>query len=223
VSHEEYDPGEPVPGLPEVLPEGEVILWQGAPGALAIARKGFHGTLIAIYFGALAASSAVSAWMAGAAPLPAFLAGSHFILIGAIAFGIIALLGYIVHRTTLYTVTSKRIVMRFGMALPMTLNIPFTQIAAADVKLFANGAGDVAFTPKSDLPLTYAHLWPHARGLKFAHPQPTLRCVPDAKRVSDLLTKAILAQGVAGEIKSLKTKQTPEVSTGAPSGVAAAA
>ena len=79
--------------------------------------------------------------MAGAAPLPALLAGSHFILIGAVAFGIIALLGYIVHRTTLYTITSKRVVMRFGMALPMTFNIPFTQIAAADVKLFCEWRG----------------------------------------------------------------------------------
>lgn len=223
MSHDEYDPGEPVPGLPELLPEGEVIVWQGAPSALAMARKGFHGTLVAIYFGVLAASSAISAFMAGAAPLPAVLSGAHFILIGAVAFGIIALLGYAVHRTTLYTITSKRVVMRFGMALPMTLNIPFTQIAAADVKLFANGAGDVAFAPKSGLPVTYVHLWPHTRGFKVANPQPTLRCVPNAKRVCELLTKAIIAQGVAGEVKPVRTRQTTEAHPAAPSGVAAAA
>lgn len=222
MSHDEYDPGEPVPGLPEMLPEGEVILWQGAPSALAMARKGFHGTLVAIYFGVLAASSAISSLMAGSAPVPAMLSGAHFILIGAVALGIIALLGYAVHRTTLYTITTKRVVMRFGMALPMTLNIPFRQIAAADVKLFANGSGDVAFTPKSGLPVTYVHLWPHARGFKFANPQPTLRCVPNAKRVCDMLTKAIIAHGVAGDVKPFRTKQTKAL-TAAPSGVVAAA
>ena len=223
MSHDEYDPGEPVPGLPEVLPEGEVILWQGAPSALAMARRGFHGTLIAIYFGVLAASSAISSLMEGMAPVPAVLSGAHFILIGAVAFGIVALLGYAVHKTTLYTITSKRVVMRFGMALPMTLNIPFTQIAAADVKLFANGAGDVAFAAKNGLPVTYVHLWPHSRGFKFAQPQPTLRCVPDAKGVGELLAKAIIAQGVAGEVKPIKTRQTVQASQGAPSGVPAAA
>ncbi len=223
MSHDEYDPGEPVPGLPELLPDGEVILWQGAPSALAMARRGFHGTLIAIYFGVLAASSAISSLMDGMAPLPAVLSGAHFILIGAVAFGILALLGYVVHRTTLYTITSKRVVMRFGMALPMTLNIPFTQIAAADVKLFSNGTGDVAFTPKNGLPLTYVHLWPHARGFKLAQPQPAMRCIADAKGVGELLAKAIVAQGVAGEVKSIKTKQSTQASQGTPSGVPAAA
>jgi hypothetical protein len=223
VSHDEYDPGEPVPGLPEVLPEGEVMIWQGAPSALAMARKGFHGTLIAVYFGVLAASSTVSSLMEGMAPVPALLSGAHFILIGCVAFGIVALLGYVAHRTTLYTITSKRVVMRFGMALPMTLNIPFTQIAAADVKLFASGAGDIAFQPKSPLPLTYVHLWPHTRGFKLAQPQPTLRCVPDAKRVSELLTKAIVAHGIAGEVTPIRTKQTSDATSAAPAGVAAAA
>lgn len=223
MSHDEYDPGEPVPGLPQMLPEGEVILWQGAPSALAMARRGFHGTLIAIYFGVLAASSAVSSLMEGMALLPAVLSGAHFILIGAVAFAIVALLGYVVHRTTLYTITSKRIVMRFGMALPMTLNIPFTQIAAADVKLFANGGGDIALAPKSGLPVTYLHLWPHARGFKLAQPQPALRCLPNAKTVGELLAKAIVAQGVAGAIKPITTRQTSTASQTAPPGVPAAA
>jgi hypothetical protein len=41
--------------------------------------------------------------------------------------------------------------------------------------------------------------------------------------VGELLAKAIVAQGVAGEVKPIKTKQTTQVSQGAPSGVPAAA
>lgn len=224
MSHDEYDPGEPVPGLPEKLPQGESMLWQGAPSALTVARKALHGNLIAAYFGLLAASSSVSAYLAGESPLRTMLAGSHFIVIGLAALGIVALLGYIVQRTTLYTITSKRVVMRFGMALPMTLNIPFTQIASADAKVFTNGTGDIAFEPAESLPVTYVHLWPHARGFKLARPQPTLRCIPDAARVSDVLTKAILANGVAGEVRQIRTAKPANSTTAAsPGGVPAAA
>lgn len=223
MSHDEYDPGEPVPGLPEVLPEGETMLWQGSPDALTMARRGFHGNLVAMYFAILAASSSISASLDGAPPLKALLAGSHFIVIGAIAFGIVALLAYLVQRTTLYTITSKRLVMRFGIALPMTLNIPFKQIASADAKVFANGTGNIAFTPATDLPITYVHMWPHVRGLHLARPQPTMRCVADAKGVCDLLTKAMLAHGVVGETRMLKIKSASPAPSAGPSGYPAAA
>ena len=223
MSHDEYDPGEPVPGLPEVLPQGETMIWQGSPDAITMARRGFHGNLVAAYFAILAASSSISAYLDGAAPANALLAGSHFIVIGAIAFSIVALLGYLVHRTTLYTITSKRLVMRFGVALPMTLNIPFKQIASADAKVFANATGNIAFTPATDLPVTYVHMWPHARGLYLARPQPTMRCVADAKGVCDLLTKAMLAHGVVGETKPLKVKSASQAPASSPSGIPAAA
>ena len=37
-------------GLPEKLPEGERILWQGAPDWQVIARRVFHVNKVAIYF-----------------------------------------------------------------------------------------------------------------------------------------------------------------------------
>ena len=40
---EETGPQEPIPGLPEKLPEGERILWQGSPSARALVIHAFHG------------------------------------------------------------------------------------------------------------------------------------------------------------------------------------
>ncbi len=34
-------------------------------------------------------------------------------------------------------------VLRFGIALPMSVNLPFRQIAAAGLKLHADGSGDI--------------------------------------------------------------------------------
>ncbi len=46
---------------------------------------------------------------------------------------ILSLLAYLIARTTIYSITSRRVVMRFGVALPMTVNIPFKAIRSADV------------------------------------------------------------------------------------------
>ena len=45
---------EPIPGLPAPLPEGETILWQGAPRWESFARRAMRVRLVAGYFVALA-------------------------------------------------------------------------------------------------------------------------------------------------------------------------
>ena len=46
-----------------------------------------------------------------------------------LAIGIALVFAWASARTTVYTITNRRVVMRFGIALPMTLNLPFTLIA----------------------------------------------------------------------------------------------
>jgi hypothetical protein len=42
-------------GLPEKLPKGESILWQGSPDFKAVALRVFHMRALVIYFGILLA------------------------------------------------------------------------------------------------------------------------------------------------------------------------
>ncbi len=53
MSHDDFK-FEPVPGLPEALPEGEHILWQGAPDARHLARDAWGLRWVAGYFVLLA-------------------------------------------------------------------------------------------------------------------------------------------------------------------------
>ena len=71
-------------------------------------------------------------------------------------------------RTTVYTITSKRLVMRVGMALPVTINLPFNQIDGASLRLFANGSGDIPLKVTAKERVAYLLLWPHARPFHFA-------------------------------------------------------
>ncbi len=59
-----------------------------------------------------------------------------------------AFLAWLSARTTLYVVTERRIVIKTGIALPMFINVPFKQIASANVRAFADGTGDVTGRPR---------------------------------------------------------------------------
>jgi hypothetical protein len=108
---------------------------------------------------------------------------------------LIAGLAWAVAKTTVYTITSKRVVMRFGIALPMTWNIPFARISNVDLRLFANGAGELVLTPMADDKFSYPVMWPHVQPWHIRNPRPNLRCIADASAVAQVLAKALVAGG----------------------------
>ena len=184
----EYD-HEPIRGLPGNLPPGETLLWQGAPDWRRLARDAFHVRIVAVYFAALLAWAVIDT-LAGSTTSPIGIALTA--LLGVVCLALLAGLAWLSARTTVYTVTSKRVVLRFGMALPKCVNLPFAQIATAQLAANPDGTGDIALalTGKG---LGYATLWPHARAWKLALPEPTMRSLPDAAAVATLLADACAA------------------------------
>ena len=116
---------------------------------------------------------------------------------GLIAAALLTALAMLSARTTVYTITSKRLVMRIGMALPVTINLPFNQIDGASLRLFANGSGDIPLKVTAKERVAYLLLWPHARPFHFAHPQPSLRCIANADDVAGLLAAALAGTATA--------------------------
>ena len=97
-------------------------------------------------------------------------------------------------RTTVYTITNRRVVMRFGAAIPKAINIPFTIIEGAALKSLGKGDGDIALVLKAPNKIAFLHLWPHARPWRLAAPQPTLRAVAGARSAADILARAMEAR-----------------------------
>jgi hypothetical protein len=187
---------EPVKGLPEQLPEGEHMLWQGSPRWQSLALHAFHVRKVAIYFGVLAAWRVLSALYDGQ-PVASFATGLLWLLLaGAAGVALLALLAWLNSRATVYTITSRRLVMRFGVALPMMVNIPFRVIESAALRTFKDGAGDIPLTLDSSSRVGYLHLWPHVRPWRVARPQPALRAVADAQAVANTLSQALAACAV---------------------------
>ncbi len=172
---------EPVRGLPGFLPKDEEILWQGTPDWKRLAVNALHVRKVAIYFALLAVFGAVSAsWTGVLATLGVGIAG----------IAILALIAWGTARSTVYTLTNRRVVMRIGIALPKCINLPLSLIKSADLSLNADGTGDIPLTLNGEQRLGYLQLWPHARAWKLREPQPMLRAVPEAQKIATLLARA---------------------------------
>jgi Bacterial PH domain len=187
----EYDV-EPVRGLPGDLPQGERILWQGSPDAWRLAVHAYHIRTVAIYFallagwGAVGALRGVNSWMGTLVTLG----------IGALGLTVIGLIAWGAARTTVYTLTNKRIVLRFGIALPKCVNLPLGTIAAADLAMQGKGIGDIALRLTEQQRLGWMQLWPHARPWALTEVQPMLRSITEADKVAGLLARTVgAAQG----------------------------
>lgn len=193
---------EPQPGLPEELPANERVLWQGSPDWRTLAVQAFHVRKLAVYFALLLVWRGAVVWpQAGAAQ--ALWSMGMLLPLAAAAIGLIALVARLSAGGAVYTITNRRVVMRIGIVLTVTFNLPHKRIAAAGLHLHGNGSGDIPLTLGSGDHIAWLHLWPHVRPWKLAHPQPMLRCVPDAARVARVLTEA-WAQASGGTAAPLR-------------------
>lgn len=177
----EYE-DEPIPGLPGRLPRGETLLWQGKPDWRILARSAFHVRAVAGYFAIVLAVG--------------FTTGSLFglvmtVLAGLAGTGILALLAYAMARSTIYSITNRRVVLRFGVALPMCVNLPMKQIATARLNSRRDGSGDIALAMLGEQRAGYLMLWPYVRPWHFSSPEPLLRALPDVAPVADILVRAM--------------------------------
>jgi len=200
---------EPEPGLPEPLPAGERLLWQGAPEWRGLARRAFHVRKLAVYFGTIAAAHAAARLAQGATPGQVLVSTLWLAGFGLLAMGILALMAWLSARTTVYTVTDRRVVMRIGIVLTMTFNLPYRSIDSAGLRLFGDGAGDLPLVLKPGDKIAFVHLWPHARPWRLAHPEPMLRCVPDAARVARIVADA-WSQATGGVVHPVVSPAAPQ-------------
>lgn len=184
---------ETAPGLPELLPAGERILWQGRPRWTTLAVRAFHLRKLAFYFAILLAVSIGSAFASGG-PGNAMSVVLWQLPLTLFALGMTSLLAWLAGHFAIYTITDRRVVMRIGIVLTITFNIPLVRIQSADLRMFGDGSGDVALALAAPDRIAFVQLWPHVRPWRVARPEPMLRAVPDAAKVGDVLARALVAR-----------------------------
>jgi hypothetical protein len=200
MSHDDFA-AELDPAAPGQLPKGETILWQGKPDWVNLAWRVYHLREVAAYFVLLMVWRIFSGWWEAGLISKGLIAASPLLVPFLIATALIVGVAILSTRTTQYTITSRRLVLRIGIAMPATINLPFNAVAAADLRqygegLVARGSGDIGVA-LTDTKLAYAVLWPHVRPWHLRHPQPMMRCVPHCEDVAK-----ILGQALSGEVVS---------------------
>jgi hypothetical protein len=195
---------EPVPGLPAPLPEGETILWQGRPEWRAMARHTMHTRGVLVYFGFLIVWGMVFGIADGTAALDLTISSARLAGLALMAAGLLTLFAWLAARTTLYTITSRRVVMRIGIAFPMAIQIPYSRIQNASARLWPEGTRDIALSLLDGERIAYLAIWPHARPWRFSRPQPSLRSVPEE-------AAAILADALATSLTRTPFVPDPRV------------
>lgn len=178
------------PGLPARLPKGEELLWQGKPDWRRLAIDAFALKWISVWVALAFLWRMVLLTESQSLALAAF-GASPILALGILGIGILALMGYFQARGTYYTITSRRVVMKIGAALSITLNIPFQHIDNAGLSVNRDGIGNIALQTKRDqFRLSYLMLWPHVRPWHMRLAEPCLRAIPDAARVAGILAEA---------------------------------
>jgi hypothetical protein len=223
----EYD-FEPVRGLPGHLPEGERILWQGSPDWATFAVHALHVRMVTLYFSALVLVQPVFAAVRAPGDRDALARATGEALwtagLGAVAIGLLCLFAALVARTSVYTITNRRVVLRIGVAVAKAVNVPFALIESASLRMHGGGAGDLALAMVDGARPSYILLWPHVRPLKLNRPQPMLRAVPEAQAAAAVLAEALAQAALQrSAIGPASTADEPSPSTSQPRPLAAAA
>lgn len=184
---------EEIRGIPGRLPEGERLLWQGAPAWWPLALRAYRVRAVAIYFALLAAFGFVAGLRDGLTAAEAVFGLVPLILLAFTALGTVTLLAWFSARATVYSVTTRRVVIQGGAALPVSVNLPFAAIASAAVRPHRDGTGDIALGLAPPHRVSYALMWPHVRPWHFSAPEPSLRAIRAPAEVAQILSRALAA------------------------------
>ena len=210
----EYDV-EPQAGLPEALPVGETLLWQGAPQWRDLCYDLFKIRALCIYFALMVVARMGAVASDGANTSAVFMSGVYLLPFIASALAGLVWLAWMTSKNTLYSITSHRVVMRIGIALTLTFNLPLKRIVSADLVIRPNGSGDIVLTFGKEDKIAWVHLWPHAKSWQLAHPKPVLRCVKNVKGTAKVLTDAWQKKSTAthAELSANQSAAAPIIST----------
>lgn len=182
---------EPLPGLPELLPAGEFIRWQGRSDWRDLAISAFHVRKLAVYFLLILALRLGLQAQAGVPMAESATSAMALTALALICLGLLTGLAWLMARATSYTLTNKRLVIRCGVAVSMTVNLPFSRVVSAGVRERKGGFGDLPILFDEQTRPSWIILWPHVRPWSYAPVQPMMRSLPNVAKVARILSEAL--------------------------------
>lgn len=219
----EFDDSRPLDAAPDGMAKDERIVWQGAPTWRGFALHALHLRAVSFYFLAILAWRFGAEFMATGSVAAGAVSAAWAFALAVPVLGFLALYARMVARSTRYTVTTRRVVLRIGVALPMTVTIPVDLIESVNLRGEADGSGDVTLGVLPDRRLSYTVLWPHARPWRFSRPEAALRSVPQAEAVAGVIASMLARQAGQAEAPAARPSSARPSTPTAHGSLAAAA
>lgn len=183
---------ETIPGIPGELPAGEHVLWQGKPTAGGLARSTFKLRGLVFYFAIFIGVRVVMA-IRSHEGLHGVSESLLAVLAAGSCIGMLYGIAWLHARAAIYTITNRRIVLRIGIAIPMTWNLPFKRLASADLAVRNAADGDIVLQLTEPNRIAWLHLWPHVAPGNIVKARPTLRAISAPAHVAAILSDAVAA------------------------------
>ena len=177
--------------LSENLPNGEQLVWQGQPERRALATRAMYLKYIAFYLVALIAARTGYLILDGESV--ATWSGMLVWQVLASAFVMLLIVGLaaVYSRTTRYSLTNERLIIKTGAAITIHINLPLQQIIAADLREYSDGTGDITLQVSRAEKLYWLLIWPNVRSWWIRPLRPVLRGLKDAQAVAHLLVEEV--------------------------------
>ena len=181
--------------LSENLPNGEQLIWQGQPERHALATRAMYLKYIAFYLAALIAAR--TGYLVVDGEPVATWSGMLIWQMLASAFVMLLIVGLaaVYSRTTRYSLTNERLIIKTGAAITIHINLPLQQIIGADLREYSDDTGDITLQVSQADKLYWLLMWPNVRSWWIRPLRPVLRGLRDAQAVAHLLVKEVGEQG----------------------------
>ena len=177
--------------LSENLPNGEQLIWQGQPERHALATRAMYLKYIAFYLVVLIAARTGYLIMNGE-PVATWSGMLIWqMLASALIMSLIVGLAAVYSRTTRYSLTNERLIIKTGAAITIHINLPLQQIIAADLREYSDGTGDITLQVSRAEKLYWLLIWPNVRSWWIRPLRPVLRGLKDAQAVAHLLVEEV--------------------------------
>ena len=191
------------------LPEGERVLWQGKPVPTAFLKQIFHVQLVVAYVGILLGWCLVTGAQTGHLADAGF-AAARYAGLSAVALALFAALAWGLAWSATYTITTARIVVEYGLALPKSVSIPFASVDGASLRNPGESAGDLVLDLRQGQRVSYLLMWPHVRPGSVMRAQPMLRALRDSQGAAQVLARALAASAGMMPVPVAVPAQAPE-------------
>ena len=175
------------------IPTGEKIVWYGRPDIrrFCLSAMGLKYVLVYLLFAIIfdiysnLEGPGISSYIGGILP---------YILSFSLALILLVLIGISQVVSTFYVITSKRIIIKSGVALIFMLNVPFSKIYNIQKQELSDGTGSISLELLGNKRIPFFACWPSVRPWYFNNPQPTFRCISDVNVVALYLSKSAQAR-----------------------------